>query len=128
MLLKIAFRNILRNTRRSAMTMSAIAAGVIAMVLFGGFMGNIISGFQTTTVQRTGHHTSRSIAAKLFRVRRRQSRRVGHSRLSSPVLQLIRDDPVLNPLLNVVTPTVTLFGIAGNYEIDTSKTFLGTGD
>ena len=57
MLLKIAFRNILRNTRRSVMTMSAISAGVIAMVLFGGFMGNIITGFQSTTVQRTGHLT-----------------------------------------------------------------------
>ncbi len=124
MLLKIAFRNILRNTRRSAMTMSAIAAGVIAMVLFGGFMSNIITGFQTTTVQRTGHLT----------VYRRGYFVYGAGNPAAwgipdyqSVLQLIRDDPVLKPMLNVVTPTVTLFGIAGNYDIDASKTFLGTG-
>ena len=124
MLFKIAFRNILRNTRRSIMTMSAIAAGVIAMVLFGGFMTNIITGFQTTTVQRTGHLT----------VYRRGYFVYGAGNPAAwgipdyqSVLQLIRDDPVLKPMLNVATPTVTLFGIAGNYDIDASKTFLGTG-
>jgi len=49
MLVKIAFRNILRNARRSLMTLSAIAAGAIAMILFGGFMGNIITGLPSTT-------------------------------------------------------------------------------
>ena len=35
MLFKIAFRNILRNRRRSLMTGSAVAVGTLAMLLFG---------------------------------------------------------------------------------------------
>ena len=38
MLFKIAFRNILRNRRRSAMTGSAVAVGTLAMLLFGCFI------------------------------------------------------------------------------------------
>src|SRR5205814_2185718 len=41
--------------------------------------------------------------------------------------RLIAEDPVLKPLVAVATPTVTLFGIAGNFEIEASKTFFGTG-
>lgn len=124
MLLKIAFRNILRNTRRSVMTLSAIAAGVIAMVLFGGFMGNIITGFQSTTVQRTGHLT---IYRRGYFVYGAGNPAAWGIPDYQSVVQLIRDDRVLKPMLNVVTPTVTLFGIAGNYDIDASKTFLGAG-
>ncbi len=54
MLIKIAFRNILRNARRSLMTMSAIAVGVTALVLFGEFVGNVITGLQTQAVRRSG--------------------------------------------------------------------------
>src|SRR5262249_35567974 len=43
------------------------------------------------------------------------------------VMQLIRDDPVIAPRLRVLTPSVTLFGIAGNFDIDASKTFFGVG-
>jgi putative ABC transport system permease protein len=42
-------------------------------------------------------------------------------------MRLIADDPQLGPKVNVVSPTVMLTGIAGNFEIDASKTFLGTG-
>ena len=38
MLFKIAFRNILRNRRRSLMTGSAVAVGALAMLLFGAFI------------------------------------------------------------------------------------------
>ena len=40
MIFKIAFRNILRNERRSLMTVSAIAVGAIAILLFGAFMAD----------------------------------------------------------------------------------------
>ena len=38
MLFKIAFRNILRNRRRSLMTGSAVAVGAMAMLVFGGYI------------------------------------------------------------------------------------------
>ena len=57
MLWKIAFRNILRNRRRSVMTGSAIAVGALALLLFGGFISYIFTGLETGLVQRIGHLT-----------------------------------------------------------------------
>jgi putative ABC transport system permease protein len=57
LLLKIASRNILRNGRRSLMTVLAIAVGASAMLLFGEYLAFMILGLQTTMVQRIGHLT-----------------------------------------------------------------------
>ena len=57
LLLKIAFRNMLRNLRRSLMTGSAVAAGALALLLFGGFTAYIFAGLETNNVQRIGHLT-----------------------------------------------------------------------
>ena len=44
-------------------------------------------------------------------------------------MQLIGDDPVLKPMIRVMTPTQSLVGIAGNFsgDNDAAKTFLGIG-
>src|ERR671937_584958 len=55
LLIKTAARNILRNSRRSLMTGSAVAAGAMAMLLFGGFVSYIFAGLETSNVQRIGH-------------------------------------------------------------------------
>ena len=124
LLLKIASRNILRNGRRSLMTILAIAVGAVAMVLFGEFIAFMILGFQTTMVQRIGHLTvSRS---GYFELGSGNPASYGISRYQD-VIRLIEDDPVLKPMLNVVTPNVTLYGIAGNFDVDASKTFFGSG-
>ena len=57
MLFKIAFRNILRNARRSLMTASAIAVGAIAMILFGEYIAFIMVGLETSAVMNGGHLT-----------------------------------------------------------------------
>jgi putative ABC transport system permease protein len=124
MLIKIAFRNILRNARRSLMTMSAIAVGVTALVLFGEFVGNVIAGLQTQTVRRSGHLSV--FRTGYFNFGAGNPGAYGISDYQG-VIRLIREDPVLAPRLSVVTPTVTLFGIAGNFDIDASKTFFGVG-
>jgi len=124
MLLKIAFRNVFRNRRRSLMTLLAIAVGAIAIVLFGEFIGFIRVALKTMTIESVGHLT-------VFRSG------YFHYGAGNPVafsiddyqkvIRLIEEDPDIKPKLNVITPTVSLTGIAGNFEINASKTFFGTG-
>jgi len=124
LLLKIASRNILRNGRRSLMTTLAIAVGASAMLLFGEYLAFMILGLQTTMVQRIGHLTvSRQ---GYFELGSGNPAAYGISDYRE-VMKLIEDDPVLKPMLNVATPNVTLFGIAGNFDVDASKTFFGSG-
>jgi putative ABC transport system permease protein len=124
MVLKIGIRNILRNRRRSAMTMSAISVGAIAILLFGGFMMFIILGYQTGVVQRTGHLTV--FRDGYFNYGTGNPAAYGIDDYQS-VTKLITGDPVVGPMIQVITPGVTLFGIAGNFDIDASKTFFGSG-
>ncbi len=124
MLVKIAFRNILRNGRRSLMTMSAIAVGAVALILFGAFMAYLTAGFQTNTVGRTGHLSVFRTGYFDFGAGNPAAYGIADYRA---VVALIAEDPVLKPMVNVVTPGVTLFGIAGNFALDASKTFFGSG-
>ena len=126
LLLRIAFRNILRNRRRSAMTGSAVAAGALAMLLFGGFTTYIFAGLETNNVQRIGHLTVFRDGYFLFGAGNPAAYGIGNYK---QVLDLIAEDPVLKPMINVLTPTQSLVGIAGNFsdEVDASKTFLGVG-
>ncbi|MBU6473949.1 MAG: ABC transporter permease, partial [Alphaproteobacteria bacterium] len=123
-LFKIAFRNILRNARRSLLTASAIAVGAIAMIVFGQYMGFVVKGFETGVIERDGHLSVFHKGYFDFGAGNPGAYSIAGYR---SVIGLIKDDPVLRPLINVVTPTVTLYGIAGNFAIDASKTFLGVG-
>ena len=124
MLFKIAFRNVFRNRRRSLMTLLAIAVGAIAIVLFGEFIGFIRVALKTMTIESVGHLTvfrsgyfdygaGNPVA---FSIDDYQS-----------VIRLIQEDPDIKSKLTVITPTVSLTGIAGNFEINASKTFFGVG-
>lgn len=124
MTFKIAFRNIFRNRRRSLMTMSAIAVGGIASLIFGGYMLYTILGFQTVTVQRAGHLTVFRTGYFNFGTGNPAAYGIDDYK---QLLALVREDPVLKPMLVVATPTLSVFGIAGNFEADTSKTFFGVG-
>ena len=121
---KIAFRNILRNRRRSVMTLLAIAVGSIAMVLFGEFVAFVQAGLETNAVQDLGHLTVYHKGYFDFGAGNPSAFGIDHY---EDVIRLIKNDPEVGPALNVVTPTISLSGIAGNFAIDASKTFLGTG-
>lgn len=124
MLFKIAFRNILRNARRSLMTASAIAVGAIAMILFGEYIAFIMVGLETSAVMNGGHLTVYHKGYFDFGSGNPSAYSIGDYQT---IIRLIENDPELKPEVTVVTPTVTLFGIAGNFTIDASKTFFGTG-
>jgi putative ABC transport system permease protein len=121
---KIAFRNILRNRRRSAMTLVAIAVGAIGIVLFGEFVGFVTAGLETNAVERVGHLTVFRTGYFEFGAGNPSDYGIDDY---ERVVKLVREDPVLAPKLEVVTPVVSLAGIVGNFELDASKTFLATG-
>lgn len=126
MLLKVAARNILRNARRSVITGSAITLGVLAMLLFGGFIGNIFAALETDAVQRTGHLV-------VFRTGYFTFGSGNPAAYGIPAYQDVMHrfaaDARLQPLVRVMTPTQSLLGIAGNFSggVDAAKTFLGVG-
>jgi putative ABC transport system permease protein len=126
LLLKIAFRNMLRNLRRSLMTGSAVAAGALSLLLFGGFAAYIFAGLETNNVQRIGHLTVFRAGYFLLGAGNPAAYGIDHYR---DVIALIERDPVIGPMINVITPTQSLVGIAGNFSgsVEASKTFLGTG-
>ncbi len=124
MLFKIAFRNTLRNARRSLLTASAIAVGAIAMIVFGQYMGFVVKGFETGVIERGGHLSVFHKGYFDFGAGNPGGYSIDHYK---SVIRLIENDPELKSLINVITPTVTLYGIAGNFAIDASKTFLGVG-
>jgi putative ABC transport system permease protein len=126
MLFKIAFRNILRNRRRSLMTGSAIAVGTMAMLVFGCYISYIFAAIETDLVQRIGHLTVFRSGYFVFGAGNPAAYGIdGYQR----VIALIGDDPVLKPMIRVLTPTQSLVGIAGNFSAgnDAAKTFLGVG-
>ncbi len=119
--LQIAARNIFRNVRRSVMTISAIMVGAIAILLFGEFFMQIIRGLQTNFVIQSGHISIFKTGYFDF-----GSGNPGAYGIKNyeEVLATITNDFELKPLINVATPTINLFGIAGNFEVEASKTFL----
>lgn len=124
MLLKIAFRNILRNRRRSAMTLLAIAVGGMSIVLFGEFVAFVRAGLETNAVQKVGHLTVFRKGYFDYGAGNPTAFAIDHYQ---DLIHLIEQDPQLGPAVNVVTPTIALTGIVGNFDLDTSKTFLGAG-
>jgi putative ABC transport system permease protein len=124
MMFKIAFRSIFRNTRRSLTTMLTIAIGTAATLVFGAYTIYVTYGLQTGTVQRVGHLTV--YRDGYFNFGSGNPAIWGIDNYPS-LLNLIRQDPVLAPAIEIATPVQSLFGIAGNFEGDASKTFLGTG-
>lgn len=121
---KIAFRNVLRNGRRSFMTASAIAVGATALILFGEYNGIAMVGMQTEIVRSSGHLAV--FKKGYFEFGSAQPMAYGMSDYGKTI-SLIKNDPALKPVLRVVTPTVSLGGIAGNAAVDRSKTFFGSG-
>ncbi|HZZ91214.1 MAG TPA: FtsX-like permease family protein [Usitatibacter sp.] len=123
---KTAVRNIFRNGRRSFMTGSAVAAGAAAMMLFGGFVAYIFAGLETSNVQRIGHLSIFRTGYFLFGSGNPAAYGIDDYRR---VIDLVSKDAVIAPLANVVTPTQSLVGIAGNFSSGSqaSKTFFGVG-
>jgi putative ABC transport system permease protein len=126
MMFRIALRNIFRNRRRSLMTAALVGMGSLAMLLFGGFVANIFLGLETGFVQNTGHLQVYRSGYFLFGPGNPAAYGIDdHQALMKDLVT----DPVLAPMIAVITPSQSMVGIAGNFSngISASKTFFGIG-
>ena len=122
--LSLALRNLLRNRRRSFTTLVAMMLGAVTILLFGGYSRNIILSLQTGYVLRSGH----------LQIQRKDYFLYGSGNPAAygiagyqQVIDVVARDPVLAPMLTVVTPTLSLGGIAGNFSEGLSRTIIGSG-
>jgi putative ABC transport system permease protein len=122
--LRLALRNLLRNRRRSLMTLFAMVIGAVTILLFGGYSRNITYGLQTGYVHRSGHLQIQHKDYFLYGTGNPAAFGIANYQ---HVIDVVSRDPVLAPMLRVVTPTLSLGGIAGNFAASVSRTVVGTG-
>ncbi|HET9978243.1 MAG TPA: FtsX-like permease family protein [Burkholderiaceae bacterium] len=115
----IALRNLQRNRRRSLTTLVAMVLGMVAVLLFGGYIRDLAYGLQTDYVNRTGHLQLQRQGYHLYGSGNPID--YGIERYED-VLALLRADPVLAPMLVVATPTLQFGAIAGNFGAGVSRT------
>jgi putative ABC transport system permease protein len=122
--LSLALRNLLRNRRRSLTTLLAMVIGAVTILVFGGYARNITLSLQAGYVLRGGH----------LQVQRKDYFLYGTGNPAAygiadyqHVIDVVAHDPVLAPMLAVVTPSISLGGIAGNFAAGVSRTIIGSG-
>ncbi len=122
--LSLAWRNLMRNRRRSLMTLTAMMLGLAAVLLFGGYIRDINYAMQTDFVQRTGH----------LQIQHEDNFRFGSGNPAAygiaeyeNIIDTVKRDPVLAPMLAVTTPTLQVGGIAGNFSAGVSRTVFISG-
>jgi putative ABC transport system permease protein len=98
--------------------------GVVTILIFGGYSRNITYSLQTGYVLSGGH----------LQIQRKDYFLYGSGNPAAygiadyqRVIDAVEHDPVLAPMLTVVTPTISLGGIAGNFSAGASRTVFGTG-
>jgi putative ABC transport system permease protein len=118
MFTRLAFRNIFRNRRRSAITLAVIVFGAVGLILFGGYKAVTFRGLRESTIRgRIGH-------LQIFRAgyATHQSQKPLEYALDN--LATIRAAIERDPRVQFTAAQTTLMGLAGNGE--KSETFLAT--
>jgi putative ABC transport system permease protein len=124
LVLSLALRNLLRNRRRSLTSLLAVMIGGFSLLLFGGYVRNITYGLETGFVTQSGH----------FQIQRKDYFLYGNGNPAAygiddydKLIAAVKASPALAPMLAVVTPTLQLGGIAGNFAAAASRTVVGMG-
>ncbi len=122
--LSIAVRNLCRNPRRSLTTILAVTIGAIAIMIFGGFSSAISLGLETSIARKEGH------------VHIYPQGYLEYGAADPTAYAIEAPDQLITKILNIpeirqhillAIPVVKFSGIAGNYQEEVSKTFLGYG-
>ena len=117
--LSLAWRNLLRNRRRSLMTLIAMMLGMTAVLLFGGYIRDINYALQSDFVRITGHLQIQH--KDYFRFGSGNPAAYGIARYEH-IIATVKQDPVLAPMLAVVTPILQFGAVAGNFAASVSRT------
>lgn len=120
----LALRNLLRNRRRSLTTVLAMVVGLTSILLFGGYRSNIVYGIETGFVQGSGHLQIQHLNYYLEGGDNPTAYGITDYQ---HIIDTVKQDPVMAPMLNVVTPTLQLGGLAGNFAAGVSRSVLATG-
>ena len=120
----LALRNLLRNRRRSLTTLLAMVVGLTSILLFGGYRSNITYGIETGFIQGSGH----------LQIQHQDYYQEGGDNPTAygisdyqHIIDVVQRDPILAPMLRVVTPTLQLGGLAGNFSAGLSRSVLAVG-
>jgi len=122
--LALALRNLLRNRRRSLTTLLAVMLGAISILLFGGYVRNVVYGLETGFITQSGHLQIQH--ADFFRYGSGNPAAYGIANYRN-IIDKLKSDPELAPKLAVVTPTLQIGGLAGNFAAGVSRTVIGQG-
>jgi putative ABC transport system permease protein len=119
----LALRNVLRNRRRTVLTLAALGVAATAMVMLGGYVSATIKGLQTSTVRQTGH-LQIMVRGYLDFGRGNPS---GYAiRDVDELVAALNSDAVLKPWVQVVTPVLHVQGVAGQFASGLSSNFVGS--
>jgi len=122
--LTLALRNLLRNRRRSFATLLAMIIGGVCILLFGGYVQNIVYGLQTGYVRGGGHLQLQNRDYFLYGSGDPTAYGIANYQR---VIDEVKRDPILAPMLTVVTPTLEFGGIGGNFAVGASRTVFASG-
>src|SRR3990167_3495774 len=122
--ISLALRNLLRNRRRSLTTLLAMTIGLVAILIFGGYSQNAIYMTQTGYVQLHGHLQIQHKDYFLFGARNPAAYGIPDYQ---GIVDAVKRDPVLAPMLTMVTPALHLGGIAGNFAAGVSTSVIAAG-
>ena len=106
------------------MTLIAMVLGLVAVLLFGGYIRDINYALQSDFVRLTGHLQIQH--KDYFHFGSGNPAAYGISRYER-VLEALKADPVLAPMLAVATPMLQFGAIAGNSSASVSRTVYVTG-
>lgn len=118
MILKLALRNILRNSRRSAITLIVIVFGAVGLILFGGYKARTFYSLRESTIRgRVGH-------LQIFKegYSKAQSQKPLDHALDDA--NAIRREIERDPRVKMTAAQITLMGLISNG--DKSETFIAT--
>jgi len=121
--IKIAYRNAFRNKRRTLLSILAIGIGGFASLTIGSFVNSVNQGIQTQTARDSGHmhvHAKGYFDFGLGKVDK-------YTIEDYEVVMKAIEESKIGEEITVMTPVLSISGIAGHYAKNASQTFVGVG-